>query len=557
MYRLLIVDDEPIIVNGLQAFFTKRDMPDVDIMVAYSAAEAMNWLESCKIDVVLCDINMPGMSGIELLSVIEKSWPMCKVIFLTGFSEFEYAHLAVRSPCVQDYILKTEEMELIGSAVDRAIQAAKDELSVYHQKEWLQQQLPKVIHQLQRQLLLDLLRRTEPELLHGLQDEFDALKLPFCVKHPVMAMMMIVEDWGRYETAFERDLMLYAICNVAEELIGARTKIKCFQMDQIAVVGFVQLPDHPFTDAEKQAQVTAGFIHGTIESVQQVCSDLFQIALSVAVSEQFMPFQYIVQEVHRLRLVVLNGRIKGAKRLSVVKPAASEEAVNQEEYAKRLSAINALNRLQRSMVSGNGSEWTVHFEHLIRLFPEEGPQDPFNRLPIIQALSKECIVILEELGLKDQAISQANLAQMMQFNSASSWRQMLVFYQSLFEWIQRMRNDQWNTEESYLIGRIHYYIQMNLEGDLSLSRLAREVSMNPSYLSRWYKQKSGKGLSDYIQEVRIEKAKEMLHKMDYKIHEISDKIGFTDPRYFFRFFKKNVGCTPQEYRNNKAQNCNS
>ncbi|GGF97999.1 hypothetical protein GCM10010912_48400 [Paenibacillus albidus] len=103
-------------------------------------------------------------------------------------------------------------------------------------------------------------------------------------------------------------------------------------------------------------------------------------------------------------------------------------------------------------------------------------------------------------------------------------------------------------DESSILSMIHQYIKLHLADDLSLTRIAQKVSLNPSYLSRWYKKTTGKSLSDYIAEKRLELSKELLLSTALKMHEISSRLGFSDQHYFFRFFKKTAGCTPQEFR---------
>jgi two-component system, response regulator YesN len=547
LYRLLIVDDEPIIVDGLNEYFHKSNLSDVEIVLAYSATEALSRLDSVKIDVVLSDICIPGMDGMELLTHIERRWPRCKVILLTGHDEFKYAHQAIRSTCIVDYILKTEDMDRIGTAVNQALDLVKGELSVFRQKEWLQQEFSKVMPQLQRQLLLDVLRRTNKELFRGLQDEFDTLKLPFILNRPVMAVLLSVQEWGKYQTNHERNLMLFAVGNIADELLGTRTVVKFVQYDNSSLIGFIQSPIQSFVEEAKKAEMTTKFTHGTLESVQQVCRDMFDIPLSAAVSMHFHPFEEMYQEVQRLRLAIINGQIRGVEKLSVVSSVTkeSEESIGK---ANRVSAQYVLGQLKKCFLEGNSNEWSIYFDKLSRLFPPDGPEDPFDRMLILQTFAEQCLTCLEELGLKERAISQTDLPRMLQFSNQVPWGEMLFFYQSLFDWMHRMRNDNLRLEESRLIGKINYYIHNHLDSDLSLTRIAQEVSLNPSYLSRWYKQITGKGLSDYIQEVKIEKSKELLLTTSYKVHEISEKIGFADPHYFFRFFKKIVCCTPQEYR---------
>jgi len=104
-------------------------------------------------------------------------------------------------------------------------------------------------------------------------------------------------------------------------------------------------------------------------------------------------------------------------------------------------------------------------------------------------------------------------------------------------------------EEGKVIQKIKSYISENLEKDLSLTRLAEVVYLNPSYLSRLYKQATGENLSDYITERRIAHARELLASTNMKISDISAAVGISNPAYFTILFKKYTGISPQQYRN--------
>jgi two-component system, response regulator YesN len=109
MYRLLIADDEEIIVNGLYDIFSNLENLELDVYKAYSGEEAIQWLGRTRIDIALTDINMPEIDGLQLLDEIKKRWSWCRVIFLTGHSEFNYAYKAIQYSNVR-YLLKTEHV---------------------------------------------------------------------------------------------------------------------------------------------------------------------------------------------------------------------------------------------------------------------------------------------------------------------------------------------------------------------------------------------------------------------------------------------------------------
>ena len=107
MYRILIVDDEEVIVNGLYSMLSNFNTMELDVYKAYSGEEAIQWLARTRMDIVLTDIHMPEINGLQLLKEIKTRWPWCRVIFLTGHNEFEYAYKAIQYNGVR-YLLKTE-----------------------------------------------------------------------------------------------------------------------------------------------------------------------------------------------------------------------------------------------------------------------------------------------------------------------------------------------------------------------------------------------------------------------------------------------------------------
>ncbi|OZB98353.1 response regulator [Paenibacillus sp. XY044] len=126
MYRLLIVDDEPVIVNGLIQLFQENTEFELDVCKAYSAAEALNTAKKMKLDILVSDIRMPQKTGLQLVDEIAYYWPHCRIIFLTGYSEFDYVQAALRKSA-DNYILKTEGIDPIFRAVAEACHKLDEE----------------------------------------------------------------------------------------------------------------------------------------------------------------------------------------------------------------------------------------------------------------------------------------------------------------------------------------------------------------------------------------------------------------------------------------------
>ena len=162
IYRAVIVDDESYIADST-AVFLRSDCPwDMEIQVFYDPREALESIRSQKTDIVITDIRMPEVDGLEMLRQVSEFWPMCQVILLTAHAQFEYVYQAVGRPSA-DYVLKQDGYEALLAAVNRAIQgcgirAQVRETGVGTVEVWFpgQQGVPAQFERIRR-ILLDLL----------------------------------------------------------------------------------------------------------------------------------------------------------------------------------------------------------------------------------------------------------------------------------------------------------------------------------------------------------------------------------------------------------------
>ncbi|AFC29383.1 YesS [Paenibacillus mucilaginosus 3016] len=551
MRRMLIVDDEPLIADGLHAYFGKAELEDLEVIKVYSASEAIEWLNLVKIDIVLSDICMPGMDGMALIQEIGDRWPRCKIILLTGHNEFDYAHQAIRNPCVVDYLLKTEGMDRIRSVVEQTLELLASEQDFHTQAQWFRDKLPRALPQLQKQLLFDIVRRSEWKDRLSLQEEFEAVHLPFRAELAVLPLLLRIEEWRSYESDSDRSLIRYAAANIAEELLGDKSVAKAFELDRQTVACFVQPqadPLRPGGEAERWAR-TVRFVHGTMESVQQACGECLHLSVSLIAGESPVGWSELYGALSRLGLSVVGSPGLGMEKLVRVDLTPASAPPSRSEAYPAMSEL-LLDNLKQELLQGR-EDWAPALRRWMEAAGAEGPQDPFVKLRLIGGIGECLLQTLQELGLSPEQDGETDLTPMLRFGVHTGWAELLAFYEAAFRWIVSRRSDTYKSSELQVLSAIHSYIKGHLKEDLSLTRIAQEVSLNPSYLSRWYKRVTGKGLSDYILEKKIERSKELLLGSSAKMYEISEEVGFSDQHYFFRFFKKAVGCTPQEFRDGR------
>ncbi|WP_181592945.1 helix-turn-helix domain-containing protein [Paenibacillus sp. YN15] len=539
MYRVLVVDDEEIIVDGLFELLSQVDHLELEVHRAYSSREALAKLGRYKMDIVYSDIRMPGLSGLELQRIIGENWPFCKVIFVSGYNDFEYVQTAMRNGSF-DYIVKTEGDGPVLAALDKAVESIagrmeKERLMEEARKRWLAG-LP----QLQKDFLLRLLtgeRRADPARL---KVRFGELDMELDPDRPVYMLAGSIDEWPGSVDKGDRTLLLYAMDNILAEYF------------QQYVLYFTDCGNGRFGVLlqERKAGETflAAYAQDTLDAVQSTFKALLKLPVSMIFSPRPVSWETVAAKFRELTAALYSRFGWEKEKLliddSLAAPDPGEKPGGPKPYRDAW--------LQTARQTGLLLERGIKepFMHVCGgLLQELGSQPDCPRKWLEEIYYTIALQLVHYMNSYDRWPSDGVTAdKLLRLHDHESWEEaagnLLRVADSLFE--EQAREQSGRSAE--WLHQLHRYVEEHLDGDLSLTRLAQVVYLNPAYLSRIYKQARGIGLSDYVAQVRLAQAQELLKEGSMKIQEIAEALGYESAAYFSRLFKKQTRLTPNEYR---------
>lgn len=542
-YNLLLVDDEPLILESLYHMLVKRYGRKFLIYQAASADEALEQFKSIRVDLLMTDIRMPGMDGLSLVRIVEKEWPDCLTVFLTGHSEFEYARQAVSSRTI-GYVLKLDGDRAIEEIIDRAydrLEREYEEKSRYLKMSASWQEAAPLLQQdiLKQMITMEKWTEKRKKSLHqkiqasGMELSMDESFLIAAISMPPMDNPQQLSD---------------------EELSGGNA----WNAVTMSRIQSVILENLKYAFRVYSASVSAHLFLLLAQSEDNRplrLKGFLEIALSMCERMGLKaPQIYLYEEQTDLEGLTAAFSVLGRKRFELTgegeiilcgKDAALSDYTWREE-GPVMGRFN-VEKLSESLSYGNAADFRLIMEEVKQNTPEENPAAQIAVYTTFASLLLQAI--LNYLPKESMLLTHRNLGQIANYSAHRGFLDACRCLEGLADEYFRCRQAVHENSDHYIVHKVNAYIMEHLSEDLSMTVIGEVVGLHPSYLSRLYKKVTNLSLGQYITARRLDLAKELLADPSLRTQSIAEQTGLNTASYFTHFFKKNTGMTPQEYRN--------
>jgi two-component system response regulator YesN len=532
--EVLLVDDESYVTESLATTIPWKEIGVEQVYQAASAIEALSLLEEQSIDIVVTDIRMPEMDGLQLIEEIRKKWPHTKCILLTGHSDFIYARKAIQLQAY-NYILKPVNDEELMDTILNAMESLKDEWvqsDKYHEVMYHRKADFSI---LRSNLMHDLIlgRRLSNDTIQGKLRHYE---IPLQVEEEAVMMLIHV---GRSFTKFDPQslaLMEFAVGNIAEEVFCHHFKVWFGKAPHDCLI---LMASEVKDDGDKRRNK----LQKVVEIFQENVSLYLKGDLSIVMSEWF-EFPNHISLAYRSCLSAFY-RIEQGEPNSVV---FLEDQFQDSGYAPL--ALESLYKPPTLIHLLESNQWEAAEQKVNEVF-DELEKTRFSRehlYEVFLSVTNAYIYTARKQGHLINKLDDSGFDLLLD-------QSMIHSLDKLKSWSIRMmlklkeefsQNDQ-NTK-SYIIRQVQELVLNELGQDTSVKMIADRIYLHPVYLSKVYKLMTGESLGDYIIRMKMERALYLLKNTNKKIYEITTELGYQNPQYFSKMFKKYYAMTPNQFR---------
>lgn len=539
--NILLVDDESYVTESLYQTIPWRELDIEEVYQASSALEAIDLLEEQDIDVVVTDVRMPVMTGLELMETITERWTHIRCILLTGYSDFEYAKQAIRLQA-SDYILKPvddgEFMRSVSSAL-ASIQEERKELGHYHQ---LLYSRKSDLGILRNSLMHDLLLGRELSR-HSLDHKLHEYEIPLRTDQRTIMLLIQLGQGFTGMDDHSVGLMEYAIGNIAEEVFAELFHVWSSKTPHHGLILLAQ-PKRESEAGEMETFADSRELKRYITQFQQDVDSYLKGSISVLVSASF-DFPGELASVYRSGLSSLylwgNGDHE-AIRFAEDHDGRLREPVWDvtQAFAKPPSLLHLLETWQ----------WDAARDKIEQVFAELETAfiGQTALYEMFLSVANAFMYLAHKQGHYVHQLDQAGWDPLYIQQVVQSAAKLRSWSLDMLNKLHDISSEQEITSKSHIIKQVQEMVTADSGHDLSVKTIADRVFLHPVYLSKIYKSETGEGLGDYIIRKRMERALYLLKHTNKKIYEITAELGYQNPQYFSKMFRKHYGMTPNEYR---------
>lgn len=546
-YKLLLVDDEEEVRDGILKKIDWIKYGFEIIGAAENGKEALEIMEKELPDLVITDIKMPYMDGMQLCKVINEKYPMTKIIVLTGFDEFHYAQKSI-SYNVMEYLLKpisatelTNILIKVKSQFDKEFQEKKDidSLKEYYKKS---------LAVLKEKFLISLVTTTLTK--EEIDEKARSYNLNLNGSNYVVSVVSIdkidhkltAPNDPSFDHLFnaviqqEKELLNFAVLNIAEEITTKNELGLVFLNNDFVVIIHISSESYKNEVTKKNFSV--------MQEIKQTIEKFLKNTVTIGIGNVY-PDVISIHRSYASAITALDYKLfMGSNRIICIEdiePKSADRIVfdDSKEHA-----------LESSIKVGTIEEVSSTIDWI------------FNEISNYKATYKDYqIYLMEVLTSILKAVKNSNVEIDDIFGSNTNLYLEMYSYKSIEEiqnWFKNIaiRTMKYITKDrqdncKFLVDEAKNFIKKNYQNnEMSINTICDYLHISPTYFSFIFKKETKTTFINYLTQIRMDAAKELLKTTNMKAFEIADKVGYSDANYFSYSFKKKFGLSPSEFRIN-------
>lgn len=499
MMNILIADDEKIEREGIR-YLLSLEKGERRIFEAANGKQAMQILRTENIDMILTDIKMPVMDGLELARRAKELFPEIRIVIFSGYNDFTFAQEAIRYG-VTDYILKPVDPDNFHEIIEKAEKNIR-ERQAEENREIRRQNF------LQQYFLQNYLYSGKKEILEKAGEFVDLDKW-----NGWHCAILIETDTAFFDTAEEnfpgelqkelRRVFFYLNLNERQSLL----------LFQDVYCDYLLVANHLYTFLKRNYMVR---IYLSVSRKFDGCECLPEILgqLEQQMEEKFYHPEKHIFSCEEEELKMVAGEVQDSQLMQMI-----SEDISRKDTEQLWKHFECLKEKYSSNTQFSAMYIKFVFSNVIQeLFQENQFADEHRLEQEIDSLYS-CGNIMDILK-----VTEDNIREYEKFLERS---------------MSESRNE---------VAAVKNYIYQHYGEDLNLEMLAEKVYLSSGYLSFIFKKETGMNLNRFIKVFRMEKAGEFLRDTNMKVAQISEKVGFANVSYFCRSFREYYGCSPESYR---------
>jgi len=528
MMKLLIADDEYLVTDSLK-YIVEKFVGDVEVVgTARSGREAIEKAMELKPDIVFMDIHMPGIDGIEAIKQLKAAGLDVTFVIITAYEYFSYAKEAINLG-VHDYLLKpinrnkvVETLEAICLEISSRREAVQREMQ-------LKEKMNKVIPHLEGQFMYSLLFDGNAVKDVEFYEEVFGMNIGYGY-----VMMAVVEeneegsnldsisdslDRQRFYEMFNHELKNMCMCLIGPPLLD---KVSAYiPVDEKA--DMYQVRNNSISMVEKLAERINRSVSIRYRIGIGRCYDIDNFSKSSKEAGIAATIKGMDYTVHYEDIMAMDSN-----------PDMYPEG-QERELVRRLIAVDA---------KGAEDTFETIFLWLAMNYKEDTDKIKSRLIELFFQIKRA----LPYYSENESSLAGSFLNSILKLQDL---RELKAVCSMQLEQVISDMKDQRETEINSLGQKVRKYLAENYHRDISMDDAAKETNLSYHYFSKFFKDSMGKSFVEYLTELRVEKSRELLRETNDSIKEICYKIGYSDPNYYCKIFKKVTGMTPTEFRENQ------